>query len=158
MKKIRLIAISLAGVSALIASTAIVLAGWCWSDPVIGFKAPGMKEADVTIDVAVPVEMKASVSEVLIVIKHPYNVVPKVKFMDGILPEVVVFQPTNEAWQVGATVKINVAVTVIAPGISEFDIQYQTKHTKKDKTVETIMKSGRSGQAVGHEFGLFVRK
>lgn len=60
-----------------------------------------MKEADVSVDVAVPDEYVNDVSSIVIVVSHPYNVVPRIKFSDGILPETVVFAPTSQSWQPG---------------------------------------------------------
>ena len=171
MKKIRLIAISLAGVSALIASTAIVLAGWCWSDPLLGFTAPGMKEAEVNVDVAVPQEQVPNVSQVLIIVRHPANVAPRVKWMDGVLPEVVVFQPTMDPWTPGQPVKLFITVTVftqqplassptaalaVMSDTLAFPTQYTVTHQRADGVKEVITVAGVSNEAASTKLSLYV--
>jgi hypothetical protein len=150
-----LMAIGLAAVLA-IGTIGTAVAGWCWSDPVVGVSAPGMKEADVTIDVGVDEAHKSLVSVVEIIVTVPSNVNARVKFMDNVLPEEVTIVHSNETWQPGQTVKVSTNVRVVAT--SSFDVAYTLKHTKDDGVVSTDLKTAKSNEWVAQEIGLFVNK
>lgn len=148
-------AVGLAGVLA-IATVGTALAGWCWSDPVIGVTAPGMKEADVSIDVGVPDENRSGISVVEIVVTVPSNVNARVKFMDNVLPEKVTILKSSELWQPGQTVKVSTKVLVVS--IKTFDVAHTIHRVKADGTVDLEMKTGKSNDWVTNEFGLEVTK
>jgi hypothetical protein len=150
-----LVAIGLAAVLA-IGTIGTALAGWCWSDPVVGVSAPGMKEADVTIDVGLDERHKSSVSVVEIVITVPSNVTARVKFMDNVLPEEVTIVHSNETWEPGQTVKVGVNVRVVAT--TSFDVAYTLKHKKDDGVTNVDFKSNKSNVWTAQEIGLFVNK
>lgn len=172
MKK--LYTLIIVAVAAIATSTAVVLAGWCWSDPIVGFTAPGMKEADVSIDVAVPEENVKDVVDVLIVVRHPANVIPRVKFMDGILSERVVFVPTWQMWSPGNRIPIEVTVTVnpsdtavaggpngpiaglIAMDDLPFDVAYTVTHTLANGTKATLWATTVEGRPASISFMLHV--
>jgi hypothetical protein len=150
-----LIALGLAGVVAL-GTIGSALAVWCWSDPVVGVSAPGMEEADITIDVGVDGAHKSAVSLVEIVVTVPSNVNARVKFIDNVLPEEVTIVHSNETWRAGQTVKVNTNVRVVSA--KTFDVGYTVKHTKNDGNINQDLKTGQSNVWVAQEVGLFVKK
>ena len=156
MTRLKIIVVSLAGIVALVGGTLAAYAGWCWSDPIIGINAPGMQEADVQIDVAVPDENRKDVSSVLIVVSHPANVKPRIKLMDGILPEEVTFVPAFRSWELGQKVKIGVSVTVLSGSRSEFEVQYTVTRTEEDGSQKVDTKNGKAHETIAMEFGLYV--
>ncbi|MFN0148110.1 MAG: hypothetical protein ACKVT1_16515 [Dehalococcoidia bacterium] len=157
MHRTKLIVIAVAATLAVVSSLGVAFAGWCWSDPVIGVTAPGMKEVDVSIDVGVPDGAINKVSVVLITVTVPSNVEARVKFMDNKLPEEVTIVHSNEVWQPGQTVKFTSSVKVVASGPA-FDVAHTITYTKDDGTTEVELKTGKSGDLITNEFGLFVKK
>ncbi len=156
MKRYKLlIAIGLSAVLG-IASLGTALAGGCWSDPIVAINAPGMRAAEISIDVGVDGKDKSDVSLVEIIVTVPSNVNAHVTFMDGNLPEVVTIVHSSEVWQAGQTVKVNVKLRVVST--KTFDTAFTVTHKKADGRTEVLLTTSMSNVWTANEFGLFVRQ
>lgn len=128
---------------------AVAYAGWCWSDPVIGLKAKGSVERDLTIDVAVPEEYRDELSgPIVIMVVHPRDVTPRVKFMDGILPEKVVFKRSSTESK--GTGVMNVEVRVYAPSEETFDVRYRVEFVNAQGHKEQHLVQGTTNTDIVH--------
>ncbi len=159
-------------ICALAMSTAVAYAGWCWSDPIVGFRAPGMREAEVNIVVGVPEEHRDRLVNVEIVVIHPINVTARVKFSDGLLPEQVRFVPSPLPW-LGGQVPVSVAVsgvgatpvTLLDLGLLgvvsvpvPFPLAFTVTHTRADGAEVTSRSEGLSIVPIVHSFRLHVSR
>lgn len=147
-KRTKLLIVTAMAVFALVATTATAFASWCWSDPIIGLNVPGYKEADVSIDVAVPEDrIKQIAGPIIIEVRIPMNVKARVKFKDGILDEEVVFVRTTEYWTKGEP--INTEINVIVSSHEDFEVGYRVTHGKKDKSITEVF--GRTNERVQYK-------
>jgi hypothetical protein len=157
--------LSLVAIVSLALTHTLAYAGWCSSDPIIGFKAPGMREADVNIVVSVPEEHQDQLHLVEILVVHPINVTPRVKYMDGLLPEQVVFAPSPIPWLFG---KVPVQVVVSGIGLEgellgidaplPFPLAVTITHTLANGQPEVREMTGMSIVPMVDAFGLYVRR
>ena len=144
MRNFKLLVIVAAVAIGIISTTAIALAAWCWSDPVIGIQAPGKAERDLTIDVAIDSADIAKLDgPVAITVKVPSNVNARVKLMDNVIPESVTILKTGSAWDSGS---IRVDTTIRANASSDFAIQAQFEYINGYGNAVTQLITGSSNQ------------
>lgn len=148
MTKFKLIAISVAAVTAIVAGSAIALAGWCWSDPVIGVTAPGNPEMNLTIDVAIDTTNIPKLSgPVQIKVYVPSNVNARVKSIDNIIPEQVTIIKRSDVWIDDG---IPIQVKVKASSAFSFPVQYRVRYTAEGGAAIDQLVTGTSNSDISH--------
>ena len=136
---VALIVAALAGIT----SIGVVMAGWCWSDPVIGVRAGAGKERDLRIDVAVDTtDLGRLTGPVAIEVTAPKGVETRVKLLDNVLPEVVYLYEGITTWTTGP---VPTFIKVVVPGNGTFPVQVAVTFTSAaDGKSKTVLLSGTS--------------
>jgi hypothetical protein len=140
----------------LLGSSAVALAGWCWSDPIIEVSAFGIDDQTVNIVVGIDEnDLKHLDGAVDVTIRLPANVQAKVVYMDNIIPENVRFIRDPKRWVPGTDIEMSVKIHARSKG-PKFPVAVLIEHQSKHGNGAKI-KEGVSGRDLWSDYTIVLR-